>query len=45
MRLALPFLLFAAFLLPPVPASSAQAVNPQTGFGAREEIPCRAFRK
>ncbi len=31
MRSALPFLLFAAFSLPAVPASSAQAVNPQTG--------------
>ena len=31
MRSALPFLLFAAFLLPSVTASSAQAVNPQTG--------------
>ena len=30
MRSALPFLLFAAFSLPAVPASSAQAVNPQT---------------
>ena len=31
MRSALPFLLFAALSLPAVPASSAQAVNPQTG--------------
>jgi TPR repeat protein len=31
MRSALPFLLFAAFSLPAVPASSAQTVNPQTG--------------
>src|SRR5215469_946311 len=31
MRLALPFLLSAAFSLPTVPASSAQTVNPQTG--------------
>lgn len=31
MRSALPFLLFGAFLLPSVPASSAQAVNSQTG--------------
>jgi len=31
MRSALPFLLFAAFSLPAVPASSAQAVNLQTG--------------
>ena len=31
MRSALPFLLFAAFSLPAIPASSAQTVNPQTG--------------
>jgi TPR repeat protein len=31
MRSTLPFLLFAAFSLPAVPASSAQAVHPQTG--------------
>ena len=31
MRSALPFLLFAAFSLPAIPASSAQAVNAQTG--------------
>jgi hypothetical protein len=31
MRSALPFLLFAAFSLPAIPASSAQTINPQSG--------------
>src|SRR5580704_11683726 len=39
MRSALPFLLFAAFCLPAVPASSAQAVNPQTGVVCEPQDP------
>jgi len=39
MRSALPFLLFAVFCLPAVSASSAQAVNPQTGFVCEPQHP------
>jgi TPR repeat protein len=37
MHSVLPFLLLAAFSLPAVPASSAQAVNPQTGAGCEPQ--------